>query len=81
MTGSEVEHAMLLANFFTAMGKKSYLVFGHGIPEGETAYVLTAEENGEYWLWNSVTGEHFTTGATFCSLTKVKAEANESKKD
>ena len=28
-----------------------------GVPEGPTAYVLTAEDNGANWLWNAVTGE------------------------
>ena len=56
LVGSEIEHGILLANYFTSLGKKSYLVIGQGVPEGETAYVLTAEENGEQWLWNTITG-------------------------
>jgi hypothetical protein len=28
MTGSEYEHALLLTNFFAALGKKSFLVLG-----------------------------------------------------
>jgi hypothetical protein len=28
MTGSEYEHALLLTNFFTSLGKKSFLVIG-----------------------------------------------------
>ena len=47
MVGSEIEHAMLLCNFFTTIGKKAFLVLGQGVPEGDTAYVLTVEESGE----------------------------------
>ncbi|TRY71952.1 hypothetical protein TCAL_17145 [Tigriopus californicus] len=78
MVGSEVEHAVLMTNYFTSLGKKAYLVLGQGIPEGQTAYVLTAEESGQHWLWNVVTGEHFNTSETFCPLVGVTAVANES---
>ena len=48
------------------------------VPEGDTAYVMTVEENGESWLWNAVTGEHMTTNETFCPLESVHAIVNES---
>ena len=48
------------------------------VPEGDTAYVMTVEENGENWLWNAVTGEHMTTNETFCPLESVHAIVNES---
>ena len=76
MSGTETEHAILLTNYFTAMNKTAYLVLGHGVPEGRTAYVLTFEENGEHWLWNGVTGEHFVTTETFCPLSCVHALVN-----
>lgn len=71
---------MLLTNFFTSLGKKSFLVLGQAVPEGNTAYVMTVEENGEHWLWNPVTGEHSKTSETFCPLESVYAIVNESKK-
>lgn len=77
MVGSEVEHAVLMTNYFTSLGKKAYLVLGQGIPEGQTAYVLTAEESGQHWLWNVVTGEHFNTSETFCPLVGVTAVVDE----
>lgn len=77
MTGSEVEHAILLANFFTAVGKKVFLALGKGVPEGDTAYVFSVEENGEHWFWNATTGEHFVTSETFCPLESVHALVND----
>ena len=72
-----MDHSLLLGNYFTSLGKKSYLVLGRGVPEGPTAYVLTAEDNGANWLWNSVTGERFGTAENFCPLTAVSAVVNE----
>lgn len=78
MVGSEIEHALLLCNFFTGIGKKAFLVFGKGVPEGDTAYVLTIEESGEQRLWNPMSGEHYSVTETFCPLENVHAIANES---
>ena len=78
MVGTEVEHAVLLTNYFTGMSKTAYMLLGYGVPEGRTAYVLTMEENGEHWLWNPVTAEHFSTTETFCPLSVVYAVVNNS---
>ena len=78
MVGSETEHAVLLSNFFAYIGKKAFLIIGQGVPEGDTAYVMTVEENGEHLLWNPVTGEQFSTHENFCPLEKVYVIANES---
>ena len=40
MNGSEVEHAVLLTNFFNGMGKKAFLVIGNGVPEGRRRHRL-----------------------------------------
>ncbi len=77
LAGCEVDHALLLANYFTSLGKRAYLVLGRGVPEGGTAYVLTVEDNGAQILWNSVTGERFDAMENFCPLTAVVAVANE----
>ena len=77
LSGCEVDHSLLLCNYFTSLGKKTYLVLGRGVPEGPTTYVLTAEDNGANWLWNSVTGERFGTVENFCPLTAVTAVVNE----
>ena len=42
-SGDEEEHALLLCNFFLAMGKEAYVLMGYGIPEGETSYVMTRD--------------------------------------
>ena len=76
MVGSEVEHALLLCNFFAHLGKKAFLVIGIGVPEGETSYVLTVEDSGEHRLWNPMTGESYTTNETFCPLESVHAVSN-----
>ena len=69
---------MLLCNFFTTIGKKAFLVLGQGVPEGDTAYVLTVEESGEQdRLWNPMTAESFSISETFCPLESVYAIANE----
>ena len=79
MVGSEIEHAILLCNFFTNIGKRAFLVLGQGVPEGDTAYVLTVEESGEQdRLWNPMTSESFSISETFCPLEGVYAIANES---
>lgn len=58
LVGSETEHAVLLANLFSSLGRRAYLVVGAGVPEGDTAYVMTVrEDTGENVLWNAVTGE------------------------
>ena len=61
------------------MGKKSFLVLGKAAPEGDTAYVLSVEENGEQWLWNATTAEHFNISETFCPLESVYAIVNDGK--
>ena len=53
-----------------------YRILGQGVPEGETYYVLTVED-GNYFLWNSVTGERFLSTETFCPLQSVTAVINE----
>ncbi len=49
------------------------------MPEGATAYVLTIEESGDPLLWNPVTGESFSTAATFCPLQSVHAVIDQSR--
>ena len=51
---------------------------GQGVPEGDTAYVLTVEESGEQdRFWNPMTAESFSISETFCPLESVYAIANE----
>ncbi|XP_067845649.1 coiled-coil and C2 domain-containing protein 2A isoform X2 [Heptranchias perlo] len=70
LAGDEEEHAVLLCNYFLAMGKKAWLVIGTAIPEGPTAYVLTYEQN-QYVIWNSTTGKYYGQFDAFCPLQSV----------
>ncbi|KAM9328928.1 coiled-coil and C2 domain-containing protein 2A [Gastrophryne carolinensis] len=70
LAGDEEEHAVLLCNYFLAMGKKAWLIIGHAIPEGPTAYVLTLERN-QYIIWNPSSGRFYGQYDTFCPLQSV----------
>ncbi|KAL3923902.1 MAG: hypothetical protein SGPRY_004076 [Prymnesium sp.] len=68
--GDEEEHALLLCNFFLELGKEAYVLLGHGIPEGETAYVLTRESSSPR-LWNAQAGKVYRADDAACPLTSV----------
>ncbi|EMP39944.1 Coiled-coil and C2 domain-containing protein 2A [Chelonia mydas] len=70
LAGDEEEHAVLLCNYFLAMGKKAWLIIGDAIPEGPTAYVLTWEQN-QYVIWNPSSGRCYGQFDTFCPLQSV----------
>ncbi|KAH0616299.1 hypothetical protein JD844_027316 [Phrynosoma platyrhinos] len=70
LAGDEEEHAVLLCNYFLALGKKAWLVIGNAIPEGPTAYVLTWEQN-QYVIWNPSCGRFYGQYDAFCPLQSV----------
>ncbi|XP_069833527.1 coiled-coil and C2 domain-containing protein 2A [Dendropsophus ebraccatus] len=70
LAGDEEEHAVLLCNYFLAMGKKAWIVIGNAIPEGPTTYVLTVEQN-QYIIWNPSSGRFYGQYDTFCPLQSV----------
>ncbi|XP_041443995.1 coiled-coil and C2 domain-containing protein 2A isoform X2 [Xenopus laevis] len=70
LAGDEEEHAVLLCNYFLAMGKKAWLLIGSAIPEGPTTYVLTLEQNQNI-IWNPSTGSFYGQYDTFCPLQRV----------
>ncbi|XP_072921083.1 coiled-coil and C2 domain-containing protein 2A isoform X2 [Hemitrygon akajei] len=70
LAGDEEEHAVLLCNYFLALGKKAWLLIGTAIPEGPTAYVLTFDQN-QYVIWNSTTGHYYGQFDAFCPLQSV----------
>uniref|UniRef100_A0A8C3XVW0 Coiled-coil and C2 domain containing 2A n=1 Tax=Chelydra serpentina TaxID=8475 RepID=A0A8C3XVW0_CHESE len=70
LAGDEEEHAVLLCNYFLAMGKKAWLIIGNAIPEGPTAYVLTWEQH-QYVIWNPSSGRCYGQFDTFCPLQSV----------
>ncbi|XP_045591878.2 coiled-coil and C2 domain-containing protein 2A isoform X1 [Procambarus clarkii] len=77
LTGDEEEHAVLLTNFFLHLGKAAFLLLGSGIPEGETCYVLTGEENGTWLVWNPSTAQCFGARDAFSPLSAVYMLANQ----
>ncbi|XP_025034195.2 coiled-coil and C2 domain-containing protein 2A isoform X1 [Pelodiscus sinensis] len=70
LAGDEEEHAVLLCNYFLAMGKKAWIIIGNAIPEGPTAYVLSWEQH-QYVIWNPSNGRCYGQFDTFCPLQSV----------
>uniref|UniRef100_A0A670Y7I6 Coiled-coil and C2 domain containing 2A n=1 Tax=Pseudonaja textilis TaxID=8673 RepID=A0A670Y7I6_PSETE len=70
LAGNEEEHAVLLCNYFLALGKKAWLLIGAAVPEGSTAYVLTWEQN-QYVIWNPSHGHFYGQYDAFCPLKRV----------
>ena len=58
--GDEEEHALLLANYFLYSDLRAYVVLGRGIPEGETAYVMTIGDAGQVHFWNAHAGKVYS---------------------
>ncbi|XP_068212365.1 coiled-coil and C2 domain-containing protein 2A-like isoform X2 [Palaemon carinicauda] len=77
LTGDEEEHAVLLTNFFLYLGKTAFLLVGSGIPEGQTCYVVTLEDNGSWTLWNPSTAKSFSAQESFSPLKAVYLLINE----
>eukprot|EP01135_Chromosphaera_perkinsii_P000381 Nk52_evm28s78 gene=Nk52_evmTU28s78 len=73
--GDEEEHAILLCNYFLYFKKNAWVVLGKGIPEGNTAYVLTYESS--YRLWNPSKGISYETSDPDCPLMEVGTVFNE----
>eukprot|EP00960_Hanusia_phi_P059627 764236-Hanusia_phi.AAC.4 len=82
MAGDWEEHATLLCNFFLHIFKhnpkleaKAYLVFGNGIPEGETIYVMTkgsdANDSEKVYLWNASKGSVYHSKDSYCTLKEI----------
>lgn len=90
--GDWEEHSILLCNYFLSLGKTTFFVLGKGVPEGDTAYVLTVEtsatithnNNHSYQenrkcllLWNSVTGEKYSVDDPLCPLQEIHLIASQ----
>ncbi|KAL3222939.1 hypothetical protein MRX96_049881, partial [Rhipicephalus microplus] len=73
LTGDEEEHALLLCNYFLHLGAEAYLLLGSGIPEGQTAYVLTrnASRRRDVRIWNAVTGRSYSVTDSYGPLQSV----------
>ena len=67
--GDYEEHAIVLANYFMYIDEKqnknykSYIVCGHGMPNGHMVYVMRKQSDaeGSFELWDPLTGQcyHF----------------------
>ena len=80
--GDEEEHALLLCNYLLHAGKErglqAYVVLGTGIPEGETAYVLTrGGQSREHQLWNASTGRVYSVTDSALPLSSVGCVFND----
>ena len=81
--GDAEEHALLLCNLFLALRKEAYVILGHELPEGETAYVMTRGDEGHALrLWNAHTGRVYskddpTSPLSACPLCSVGCIFNE----
>ena len=53
------------------MQKRAYVLLGNGIPEGETAYVVTRESAFSTRLWNAQTGQVYKSDDPACPLTSI----------
>jgi coiled-coil and C2 domain-containing protein 2A len=87
--GDWEEHATLLCNFFLHLfslqdrgsKKKAYIVWGTGIPEGDTVYCMTVDEappgeEPEVLLWNASKGSRFSAKDSRCTLKEVYCVAD-----
>jgi len=70
LAGDWEEHAILLCNYLLHHGANAYVVTGRGIPEGDTVYVLTVEEE-DVVLWNAALGVSFSVTDTNCTLKEI----------
>ncbi|XP_013909712.1 PREDICTED: protein CC2D2B-like [Thamnophis sirtalis] len=68
--GNKEEHAVLLCNYLLYIGKKAWVLLGTSVLEGKVAYVAT-QENGEYFLWNPLSGHCYKQFDAFCPLQSV----------
>lgn len=59
LAGDHEEHAILLCNYFKHLKKDAYVMIGWAVPEGNTAYVLTIEEDKTIRIWDPATGQSY----------------------
>eukprot|EP00049_Salpingoeca_infusionum_P015048 m.288243 g.288243 ORF g.288243 m.288243 type:complete len:1781 (+) comp15799_c0_seq3:145-5487(+) len=74
--GDSEEHALLLCNLFLALEDiDAWVVLGRSVPEGSTAYVLTAWQ-GNLLLWNPNNGLAFDINDPTCPFLGIGAVFN-----
>lgn len=72
--GDWEEHAILLCNFLLSKGKEAYVILGTSMPDGDSAFVLTKEQdrNKQVWYcWDPTTGTKFPHTQPDCPLKDI----------
>nr|CAD7259786.1 unnamed protein product [Timema shepardi] len=81
LSGDSEDLAVLLYCYLLHLGEKAWVMLGHGVPYGPSAYVLTRHENNQrlvtYQLWDPATGHNFDVRDNFCPLQKVYCLMND----
>nr|CAD7600827.1 unnamed protein product [Timema genevievae] len=81
LSGDSEDLAVLLYCYLIHLGEKAWVMLGHGVPYGPSAYVLTRHENSQrlvtYHLWDPATGHNFDVRDNFCPLQKVYCLMND----
>nr|CAD7446121.1 unnamed protein product [Timema bartmani] len=81
LSGDSEDLAVLLYCYLCHLGEKAWVMLGHGVPYGPSAYVLTRHENSQrlvtYHLWDPATGHNFDVRDNFCPLQKVYCLMND----
>eukprot|EP00047_Mylnosiga_fluctuans_P015855 m.49800 g.49800 ORF g.49800 m.49800 type:complete len:1613 (+) comp6162_c0_seq2:71-4909(+) len=76
LAGDTEEHAILLCNYFVALGVKSWIVIGSAVPEGATIFVLT-NIDGNLLLWDALRAVSYEVYDPFCPIQRIGCVFNE----
>ncbi|CAE1299282.1 CC2D2A [Acanthosepion pharaonis] len=76
LVGDDDEHSVMLANFLLGLGKKTWLCLGSGIPDGLSAYVVTAE-GSNFFIWDAKNGKVYDSRSNHLPLQNVGSMVNQ----
>lgn len=76
LIGDDEEHSVLLTNLLLGIGKKAWLCIGTGIPDGFSGYVVTEEENNEYFIWDAKNRKIYNSRSNHLPLQNVGSMVN-----
>jgi hypothetical protein len=76
LAGDNEEHAVLLCNFFLALGIESFCVQGQAVPDGASVFVMTRAQD-ETRLWDPVRAQVYELSDGFCPLQRIGVIFNE----
>nr|XP_022912420.1 coiled-coil and C2 domain-containing protein 2A [Onthophagus taurus] len=74
--GTILDHAITLTCYIIALNIDAWLLLGHGVPNGQTAYVLIRENNINQ-IFDVTTGNKYDIIDPFCPLQRVFCVINE----